>query len=91
MKEYLVCEVADNYGVSLCHARRLTEEEKKKYSEWYREHAFISIKNTHIDLDALFWNDITEFFRKNREADNQKADGSFLGNSNLVYIISAEE
>ena len=37
-------------------------------------------------MDALCWYDIAEFFGKNR-----KADGSFLGCSNLAYIISAEE
>lgn len=29
MKAYMVCAIAYSYGISLCKARRFTEEEKK--------------------------------------------------------------
>lgn len=86
MKEYLVCEVADNYGVSLCHARRLNDKEKTEYSEWFRENGFVGISSYPIiDLKEINWIDVRNILN------GRKLDGSFLGCCNSAYIITEDE
>lgn len=86
MREYLVCEVADNYGVSLCHARRFTDEEKAEYIESFRELGFIRIDSyPTIKLNGINWIDVSNILS------NREPDGSFIGCSNSTYIVTEEE
>lgn len=86
MKEYLVCEVADNYGVSLLHARRFNNGEKAGYSEWFRENGFVGISSYPIiDLKEINWIDVRNILN------NRKLDGSFCGCSNSAYIVTEDE
>lgn len=84
MEEYVVCEVADNYGILLAHARRFTEEEKRQYSDDWKNYGFIKL-NSDIELPALCWHDINFFLG------NRKPDGSFKGYSNSVFIVTEKE
>lgn len=84
MKEYLVCEVADSYGVSLCHARRFNDEEKAKYVESYRERGFVSTSSD-IDLEYMNFIDVKNILN------DRKSDGSFNGCSNSAYIVTEDE
>lgn len=84
MEEYLVCEVAYSYGVSLCNARRFTEEEKKGYVEWFKDKGFVEIGDS-TDLEYISWTDVKEVLKE------RKDDGSFSGCSNCAYIISEDE
>lgn len=86
VKEYLVCEVAHSYGVSLKHARRFTEEEKKEYVEAFRERGFVGISSyPTTDLKEINWKDVHDILN------GREADGEFCGCSNSAYIISEEE
>ena len=86
MEEYLVCEVADSYGVSLCHARRFNNEEKAGYAEWFRETGFVGISSyPTIDLKEINWIDVRNILN------NRKSDGSFNGCSNSAYIVTEDE
>ena len=86
MKEYLVCEVADIYGVSLCHARRFNDEEKAGYAEWFRETGFVRISSyPTIDLKEINWIDVGNILN------DRKSDGSFNGCSNSAYIVTEDE
>lgn len=84
MKEYLVCQVAFSYGVSLLRARRLTEEEKAHYTEEYRERGFKPTTDP-VELKELDWKDVRKVLN------NRSEDGSFDGCSNFAYIISEDE
>lgn len=84
MEEYLVCEVAYSYGVSLCKARRFTEEEKNDYAEWFKDKGFVKISDS-TDLKCIAWVDVRELLKE------RKDDGSFNGCSNCVYIVSEDE
>ena len=83
MKEYLVCETSD-YGISLCHARRFDDEEKKKYVEGYRERGFVCTSNS-IKLNSLCFSDYYDFIK------DKESDGSFDGCCNQAYIITEKE
>ena len=83
MKKYLVCEVSD-YGVSLHHARRFTEEEKIKYVESYRERGFVSTSSD-IDLEYMNFIDVKNILN------DRQSDGSFCGCSNSAYIVTEDE
>lgn len=86
MEEYLVCQVAHSYGVSLHHARRFTEEEKGRYIESFRERGFVGISSyPTTDLKEISWEDV------NNILNSRKPDGSFCGCCNDAYIISEEE
>lgn len=86
MKEYLVCEVAFSYGVSLLRARRLTEEEKAHYTEEYRDLGFKPTTDPDpVELKELDWKDVRKVLN------NRSEDGSFDGSSNFAYIISEDE
>ena len=86
MKEYLICEVADSYGVSLCHARRFTDEEKAEYVESFRELGFMRIYSyPTIKLDGINWIDVGNILK------DREPDGSFIGCSNSAYIVTEEE
>lgn len=83
METYLVCEVPDHYKINLKKARRFTEEEKQRFSEWYQEHGFCSLGRG-IDLEYLNMNDVFDLL-------GRKSDGSFIGSENMVFIISQDE
>lgn len=85
MKEYLVCEYAMAYGISLRKARRLTEEEKMHVADWYKEKGFVGLPKTNIDLEYIDWQDMRKILG------DRKEDGSFQGCNNSVYIITNDE
>lgn len=86
MKEYLVCQVAFSYGVSLLRARRFTEEEKAHYTGEYRERGFKPTSDSEeVELKELDWKNVRKVLN------NRSEDGSFNGCSNFAYIISEKE
>lgn len=80
MKTYLTIEYAHAYGVSLNSARRLTDEEKPHYADWFQDYGFISLGDT-IELPEVTWRDLPK----------RESDGSFLGCGNSAWIITQEE
>lgn len=83
---YTVLEWAHSYGMSIVSARRFYEHEKKGYSEWYRDHAFLAFDDS-VNL-VLSTSDPDPHFR---EIVLRPADGSFLSCSNQAWIITEEE
>lgn len=65
MEEYLVCEVAYSYGVSLCKARRFTEEEKNDYAEWFKDKGFVKISDS-TDLECITWVDVRKLLKRKK-------------------------
>lgn len=61
-------------------ARRLTDEEKKKYSSWFAESAFASV-GCETTLKHISFTDLPK----------RKADGTFSGGSDRVWVITPEE
>lgn len=85
MKEYLVCEI-ESTDVYLLHARRLTGDEKKNYTDEYKERGFIKIASKDcVKLEEITRGDVGNILK------NRHSDGEFLGCSNFAYIISKEE
>ena len=80
MQTYIVIENAPAYGVSICTARRFTDEEKQHYSDWCQEYGFVGMGD-HIMLRTLKWSDMPK----------RKSDGSFLGCDNQAWIITEDE
>lgn len=80
MKNYTVIEYAPAYGISICTARRFTEEEKQHYADWYKEIGFVGMGD-HIMLRTLKWSDMPK----------RHSDGSFLGCDNQAWIITEDE
>lgn len=76
-----VLEWAYSYGISLCEARWLTEEEKNHYSEFCRDTMMVAIDKSFINLKYVTWNDIPK----------RDSDGQFNGCGNQVYILTDEE
>ena len=77
---YIVIENARAWGISICNARRFTDEEKQHYADWYKEIGFVGVGD-HIKLSMLKWSDMP----------NRKSDGSFVGCDNQAWIITEEE
>lgn len=75
-----VIEFTMAYGVSLCEARRFTEEEKARYSEWYRDYGLVRISDG-VKLGKIGLED-----RPKREP-----DGAFIGCENWAWILTEEE
>lgn len=86
MEIYTVLHWEYHYGMHVRSARRFTEDEKKGYSEEYREQGFISCADC-IDL-SLSVSDPDPHFR---EILLRPDDGSFLGCGNQAWIITEEE
>lgn len=85
MKEYLVCEI-ESTDVYLLHARRLTGDEKKNYTDEYKERGFIKIASKDcVKLEEITRGDVGNILK------NRHSDGEFSGCSNFAYIISKEE
>lgn len=81
----IVLEFAYNYGLSICEARRLTEQEKSGYAEWFQEAGMVGvgevIELTHLSpIDQLVSSILS-----------RPEDGQFCGCSNTVRIISESE
>lgn len=81
----IVMEYANNYGISICEARRFTEAEKVHYADWYRDYGFVSVSDS-VELDALRWDDDLI-----KEIRSRAPDGEFCGCSNSAWIISEDE
>lgn len=86
MDKYLVCEWAYSYGISLTEARRFTDEEKKRYADWFKETGFVSLGN-HVDLEHVTWGELEPIL--NRPLN--QTDGSFNGCGNQAYIINQSQ
>lgn len=80
MEALLTIEWAPAYGIKLCGARRLTEEEKAHYTPEYRERILIGI-GAHISLPHI----------KHEDMPNRPSDGEFNGCNNQAWIITREE
>lgn len=80
MEEYRVLNWADGYVAYLATARRLNEEEKQPYSQWFRDTGFIKIGDS-IALPQIHWDDCPK----------RQSDGSFLGCTNWVWILTQQE
>lgn len=61
-------------------ARRLNDEEKKKYSSWFAESAFASV-GCETTLKHISFTDLPK----------RKADGTFSGGSDRVWVITPEK
>lgn len=81
----IVLEDAYAYGFSICEARRLNDDEKAKYSDWYKDHGMVSVGN-HINLPFVTWEDalVSEILHR-------PSDGEFFGCSNTARIITDAE
>ena len=77
---YTVIENAPAYGVSICTARRFTDEEKQHFADWYKDIGFVGMGD-HIMLRTLKWSDMPK----------RNSDGSFLGCDNQAWIITGDE
>ena len=76
----LVIEYDFTYGITIGAARRLTDAEKKKYSEWYAEIAFTGVgKCRHLR------------HLKIEDMPKKKPDGTFSGGADNVWIITPDE
>lgn len=80
MKNLLTIEYTTAYGIELCGARRLTEEEKVHYNPEYRETTLIGT-GTHISLPHL----------KREDMPGRPSAGEFNGCYNQAWIITQEE
>lgn len=80
MQTYLVIEDAPAWGVSICIARRFTDEEKSHYAEWYQDYGFVGVQD-HIMLRTL----------RSADMPKRRPDGAFLGCTNNAWIITDDE
>ena len=80
METYLTLQWAPAYGKELMKARRLTEEEKKKYHPDYRDRLFIGL-GERVELPHIEVRDLPE----------RHSDGCFLGCSNQAWVITQDE
>lgn len=81
MKTYTVIMFSTSGCAEISEARRLSEEEKTHYADWFREYGFVQIPGTTVVLENVKWGDIPD----------RKPDGEFPGCSNRAYIVTAEE
>lgn len=81
MTTYIVLKYAPAYGTSICEARRLTEEEKPKWAEWFQKIGFIGIRDTLIHLPHIDMDDLPK----------RKSDGQFSATTNWAWILTDEE
>lgn len=80
MENYIVIENAPAYGITICHARRFTEDEAAGFSDWFKAIGFVGLGDK-IKLEMLKWSDMPKRSR----------DGEFLGCNNQAWIITDEE
>lgn len=84
MEVYLTLEWAFSYGFSLIKARRLTEEEKPKYAEWFKDYGLMGI-DAPVELDHIRLDDVKAILH------TLHPDGEFLGCTNQAYFITEEQ
>ena len=77
---FLVIDYDFGYDICVLPARWLTEEEKKKYSEWFCESGFVGM-GVRIPLKHIKYHDMPK----------RKPDGTFSGGSDSAWIINLEE
>lgn len=77
---FLVIDYDFGYDICVLPARRLTEEEKKQYSEWFCESGFVGM-GVRIPLKHIKYHDMPK----------RKPDGTFSGGSDSIWIITPEE
>lgn len=77
---FLVIDYDFGYDICVLPARRLTEEEKKQYSEWFAESGFVGM-GARTTIKHINHGDLPK----------RKPDGTFAGGSNSVWIITPEE
>ena len=77
---FLVIDHDFGYNTCILPARRLNEEEKKRYSKWFGESGFVGM-GVRIPLKHIRYHDMPK----------RKPDGTFSGGSDSVWIISPEE
>ena len=77
---FLVIDEDLGFGIYVHAARRLTDEEKKKKSEWYRDIGMVGV-GRHTELEYLTHADMPK----------RKTNGTFSGGGEFVWIISPEE
>ena len=80
METYLTIDFAAGYDTTIQTSRRLTEEEKERYAEWFRDIAFTG-KDDSIRLPYVRVGD-----RPDREC-----DGMFISTNGWTYIITEKE
>jgi hypothetical protein len=74
-------EIANQYGASICTARRLTATEGRQYQAWFRKIGMVSVD------DAV---DVNERIAR-KMVDGRKSDGQFMGCDNLAWTITEDE
>ncbi len=79
-RKMLTIEYSPAHGVTISNARRLNEEEKTHYVEWYQDYGFIA-QGDAIELPHIGWEDMPA----------RPADGEFQGCNNQAWIITEEE
>ena len=77
---FLVIRHDLGYDTCILPARRLNEEEKKMYSEWFCESGFVGM-GVRIPLKQIRYHDMPK----------RKPDGTFSGGSDSAWIINLEE
>lgn len=84
MKEFLTVEFAQQGGVTLQTARRLTDSEKEKYRPESQDYMMVSTGNN-VQLPNLTWMDLVNVIG------SRSIDGQFPGCGNRVYIIAQDQ
>lgn len=82
VSKYIV--LSDAYPFTLCHARRLTEEEKKRYTKESRDFILVAVGES-IDLDDIPGYQLFEIIEK------RDCTGTLNGCQNNCYEITEEE
>lgn len=80
---FRTAEITAQYGAELCWARRLTDEEKKDYADWYQDLCMVGFagdKKIKVDEEAI-----------RQVIGDRNPDGQFNGCSNYAWTITAEE
>lgn len=80
---FRAAEIADQYGGTVCWARRLRNDEKTKYAEWCRDLIMVGYagsRSIKVSETAI-----------TRVLGDRRADGTFPGCTNRAWTISAEE
>jgi hypothetical protein len=80
---FRVVEIADQYGADLQWARRLTETEQAKYSDWFRKVGMIGFAcgpALKVEVQAVL-----------KVVAGRRPDGAFLGCTNRAWTITEKE
>ncbi len=80
---FRTAEIADQYDAELHWARRLREDEKAKYSDWFHDICMVGFAGSErivVEREAI-----------NQVVGDRRSDGQFNGCSNQAWIISEDE